>query len=610
MSVDWAGLEAATVVAVDTETSGLHPDDGARTACVACAWRDGDDIHSLAIPFDQGVLTGKVGITEKQALLLPIDEGWNADRDTWVRLLTTLRTKQLVFQNAKFDLWMLLVGTRYWRGGNLSSALYWDTMLATRIIEPTEPSGLDATAKRLGLEGKAGLEDVVVWLRKLKFPSKRYDLAPWPLVERYVDGDAVQTLQVFESQIEYLENEADEEDAERESAEIERELALCKVLFAIEQRGLGYDVERSLEEAERLGVLADTLEMSMPFMCDISSAKRYFFDELGLTPAKLTSTGKPSLDEETVRDWAAEGVRWAKEYREVSRARRAVSMWYQGYPDKIGADGRLRCSYRQGTVASGRLSVERVQLQALPKADKIAEGQIGVRELLTAKEGYGLWSLDMQQAELRVATHYAGCVKMAEMMAAGVDVHGETTKTVIGVPADAPDYKLKRDIGKRLNFAAIFQVGGAKFQATLAQLADVHLPLGECEDIVHRWRQTYPEYGVAYRKAERAFEDRGYVRILPGTEFESRSYLGPRDWAHTGWNRMVQGSLAAWLRMWLVAVEDKWPDTLVLTVHDSIVLELPADIGDEIAEDVQRFSEKRASELFGVSMPVDVDRYV
>jgi hypothetical protein len=116
------------------------------------------------------------------------------------------------------------------------------------------------------------------------------------------------------------------------------------------------------------------------------------------------------------------------------------------------------------------MSAERVQLQALPKADKyrdivtgkrlpIYEGIPDVRDLLVPKEGHGLWNLDLSQAELRVASIYARCEEMLRELGEGQDIHSNNTRTVLKVPEDAPDWKLKRDIAKRLTFGGIFQIG-------------------------------------------------------------------------------------------------------------------------------------------------------
>jgi DNA polymerase-1 len=562
----------------------------------------------MALPFDQGlrdkILTPGRADQLELAFARETQPDENLSGEDWHRLMDGLRGKLIVMHNSKFDLTMLDVGTRHHTGVDLGSNLLWDTMLASAVLEPLELKGLDAASQRIGLSGKRGIEHVVDWLTKRKLPTKRYDLAPWALVEPYVAGDAELTWELYKHQHKELEW------GDPRNDELWREQQLAVVLFRMERRGIAYDYETSLAEADKLEERAHEIETRMPFRADVNSAKRYFFKEQGLTCDRPTPKGGNSLDEEQVRDWIRAGVPWAQEYRDVSRMRRAVSMWYRGYPEKIGEDGRLRCSYRQATVRSGRLSVERVQLQALPKADKIEDGAIGVKELVRAKEGHGLWSLDMQQAELRVASQYAQCQLMLEMLAAGRDIHGETTQEVMGVDPKAKDYKLKRDIGKRLTFGGIFQIGGKTFQATLAKLAGIHMEQSECDALVRKWRRMYPEFGVAYRKAEQRVLSSGYARILPGTEHEMKSWFGVRDYPNTGWNRMVQGSLAAWLAMWLINVEENWPGALVLTVHDSIVLELPEESGDKIAAEVAAFSAERATALFDIDMPVEVDRLV
>jgi DNA polymerase-1 len=597
------GFENAHRVAVDVEASGLFADDGARLSCVACAWEDG----VIGFPFDQGIRDKLV--TLQGALFTETEDDPNLDEDVWRWMLRELEHKELVFHNGGYDLTMLLQGTRHWDGVDLSKMVTWDTMVCHRVLYPTRRAGLDAVARQFGLEGKVGLDEVGAWLKKAKHPKTRYDLAPWRIIRPYVEKDAELTLKIHEYQIE---EDPDREDLPTTDEWLDHELALMQVLFQMETRGIAYDSAASLKAAEELEEKVRELEASMPFPCDITGAKKYFFQEAGLSPDRVSKNGNPSLDEEQVRDWATRGVQWASEYKQAKWAKRAISMWYRGYPEKMGQDGRLRCRYKHGSVTSGRLAVERVQLQAMPKADKIEEGVPEVRKLLLAKEGHQLWSLDMSQAELRVAAKYARCQTMLDALLTGADFHGQTNERVLKSKPEDPDWKLKRDIAKRLTFGSIFQIGGQKFQATLAKLADIHWPLEDCERAVRTWRNTYPEFGVAYRKAERVFGDRGWVRILPDTEYETRSYKGerPGEWPHTGWNRMVQGSLAAWLRMWLPIVEKEWPGLLVLTVHDSVVLEIPEAEGEKVAKEVAERSSDIASDLFDLSMPVDYERYV
>jgi len=162
-------------------------------------------------------------------------------------------------------------------------------------------------------------------------------------------------------------------------------------------------------------------------------------------------------------------------------------------------------------------------------------------------------------------------------------------------------------------------VGGEKFQATLAKMADIHLSIEECDAYVRGWRATYPEFGRAYRKSMIESNHRRGVRILPNTPKEKISFFQPYEFHYDrylnvevvkeAWNRKVQGSLAEFNKMWLVETERRWPGYAVLNVHDSIVLEAPLDEGDQLAEAVAAHTAVIATDLFGVEMKCDHDRY-
>src|SRR5207342_2687834 len=100
---------------------------------------------------------------------------------------------------------------------------------------------------------------------------------------------------------------------------------------------------------------------------------------------------------------------------------------------------------------------------------------------IRAPKNHELWSLDLQQAELRIASKYAGCRKMLEQLAQGADIHVDTTRRILGAKKTDPDWKLKRDIGKRLTFSSIFQIGPDYFQETLTRMSGIQLPLAECQ---------------------------------------------------------------------------------------------------------------------------------
>lgn len=280
----------------------------------------------------------------------------------WHQLLRELRSKLLIFHNAKFDLSMMAAGTAFAPGVDLSPWLYWDTMLCARVREPLQSAGLDAVGSRLGFGGKSGDGEVKAWLKAHKKPKGRYDLVPWKIIEPYVRQDAELTIQIYLKQRQSLLRGAD-------LKWFEIEMQLCRVLFQMEQRGVGYSRRKSLAAKKALEKKCGEVEATMPFAADITSAKTYFFKTAGLAPDRRSEkTGAPSLDAQQVRDWAHAGVPWAEEYQFVNFAKRAISMYYLGYVEKLGEDNRLRPDYKQSTVVSGRLSTGRVNLQALPRS--------------------------------------------------------------------------------------------------------------------------------------------------------------------------------------------------------------------------------------------------
>ncbi len=205
-----------------------------------------------------------------------------------------------------------------------------------------------------------------------------------------------------------------------------------------------------------------------------------------------------------------------------------------------------------------------------------------------------------------------------------------TTKEIFDVwPGDGHNYKtchcdecdtfnVKRDIAKRLTFGGIFQIGWKTFQATLAKLAGIYLPDGECQEIVGRWRGLYPEFGVAYRQSEQMVRKNEWVPLVEDEQGRGkyRSYFNlhrpPVDFPNSAWNRRVQGSLAKFNQLWLVAAEE-WledePGHLVLNVHDSLVIEAEEGQGSDLAGEIAAYSADMATKLFGTEMTVDVKEW-
>lgn len=554
-------------VAVDTETSGLHPDDGARVSTVSVAWvlrdergQEWQQLQAHAWPFWQG-LEGKPeaenGIQGdlfqdgmSQYANLPQPE-WSALMEWLVRVGDA---NGLVFHNAKFDLWMLGEGTGAYGGSgrdggqphtagggggvDLSAYLEWDTSLAAGILMPDvrDPKtrrvtrSLKPISQALwGLDQGDEQQVVKSYLKANRLPAGRWDLIPWSVIGSYASKDAELTLRLYQHQQHLLEV-ATESARGRAQWQLQLDLEVCRTLLRMERRGVPYDAAGSKQAADQCGAEAQRVAKLLPWSpATTPAATDWYFDPNGgkrgdgmrLQPYATTAGGRPSLTESVVRKMVKRGIAGAKEWADYNKLTHARTMWYSAYSDMTGPDGKIRTTFRQTGTISGRFSCERLNLQAIPQDYRLGGetgplGRLGVptpRGLIAqgvAKLGSPaqLWEFDLAQAELRVAAMYAECGSMLQMIREGKDLHGVTATELFGVGPDDPDWDFSRQVAKRANFAMIFGVGAETFRQAVEKETGVEMPLAQATQIVRHWNGLYPEYAAAITSYQQQVEQR------------------------------------------------------------------------------------------------------
>jgi len=415
-----------------------------------------------------------------------------------------------------------------------------------------------------------------------------------------------------------------------------RRQEVTQVLYRMERRGLPFAAHLARQWSGELQTRANQQAQLLPFRpATLATAKHYWFgsgtvkgvEGHGYPPLSTTPTGAPSLTQDDVGKLVAQGLPGAEVWRSYQKLTNADGNWYSGWVKKAGPDGRLRTSVRQNGTASGRFSVEGVQLQAIPHDYKLGgydelEGIPTPRALIGAgvPEGWTLWELDLANAEARVAALFAQCKKMLELIEAGADLHGATATELFHVKPGDPNWGEKRQVAKRANFSLIFGVGWVKLQADIEEQTGVRMTDHETQVLVRKWRALYPEYGKAIDKAMAVVKGRQSNRKLPGGYLDLIN--GERRWftrtedSHKAFNQRVQGNLAQFaLSWWLLAdkhcQEVLTPEELetggvVLTVHDSTVLLLPKDKAEAVVAQVVRLGVELWEKTFpGVPGGVD-----
>lgn len=614
---------------------------------------------AIALPFDQGP-EGKPGWNGQGTLDLfgaGTGEQVNLSESEWRDTMSWLLggwggTKSLCGHNLLYDLIITQAGTRHWSGEDLIGVARWDTLLACRELWPTESGALKTTAARLW--GEEQIEEQTAlrrWLGPKTDP--RFDLVPWDIIRPYAVKDAILTLRLLMLQLDLVgAGESLSAGSNDPHWSLEREFEVMRLLVRMERRGLPYDRVSSLQVADGLRRYQRGLGERLPFRPTAPAAKKYFFgspDEvtdrgvrcLGLRPDKVSErTGSASLDTEAVGLLASRGVEWAAEWGLYNKIEHAIGKWYQGYADACGADGRLRCRFRQTGTRTGRFSVERINLQALPHEYRLGawrkveqdpdwQGWMtggpdwsgvqreipGPRDLIAKRvrelPGWSLWDLDLAQAELRVASMLAGCERMAALVRSGQDLHGATATALFDVKPGDPDWSVMRQLGKRSNFSLLFDVGWRTFKASISKEIGLELGTAQAQRIVRDWKALYPEHVAAVhrtmRRVARMPVGARYVELANG----KHKYFGPGDDTHKAHNNRVQGSIGQLVLDWLLATErivqangiDRTPDGgqggVVLTVHDSITLLLPDGLAGAITSDCRQAAIDLWLEHFG-----------
>lgn len=588
----------------------------------------------------------------------------NLGLDHWIRLMRWLRGRRnLILANAKHDMHILAAGPRdalvrqEWRrnkafrdelpkaaqqaidpmtwtdedlgpyfGLRLDQSTgeldIWDTMLVQALLDPLQSTALKTTARRLwGDESAEEERELAEARRRLGTGlTKRYDLVPWPKMEQYAAADAELALLLFENQQARI---AEGAVPPRAAEQIAKDQRLMRVLYQMERRGVQYDSETSLKVASALTGHMQGVAQGLPF--DPSKTQQvgqFYFGRpedggMGLTPLKVTEVRQdPCVDESQIRILVQEGRPHAEVYDEYSHCSSAVSKWYRGWAMATGPDGRLRTSFvqvaadddtgrgKRGGAVSGRLAVSRIQLHAIPHTNQLpalAREQGSVRGLIGARPGYELYEMDLPQGEVRIATVITDCGAMWDVIDSGEDLHGANARRIWEIDEQDERYPDLRNVGKRITFGTLYGAGIETLRAQILEYTGLEYSAVQTKAARDAFYAAFPEFPrVAYQiqqKADRGLGGCGYVTLIDGR----RRMFGPAEHTHKAFNAVIQGDLAQSAKTWMIEVEREFPGAMLLQIHDSLVVEVPAsEAGRQQARDIARIGTEVFERDYGI----------
>ena len=361
------------------------------------------------------------------------------------------------------------------------------------------------------------------------------------------------------------------------------EQPLQPVLQRMERRGVLVDREflrgLSTEFTRRLGELETSAHEAAGGPFNLESPKQLqqiLFDRLGIPVVRRTPTGQPSTAEDVLEELAASHPlpRLILDFRSLAKLK---GTYTDSLPEQINAaTGRIHTSYHQAIAATGRLSSSDPNLQNIPI--RTQEGR-RIRQAFIAPPGRVLLAADYSQIELRIMAHLSGDEGLLRAFAERRDVHEATAAEMFGVAPDAvtPD---QRRAAKAINFGLMYGMSAFGLAARL------DIDRGSAARYIERYFERYPGVRRYMDDTRRIAAEQGYVETVEGRrlylpEIRSRNKQQQQYAERAAINAPMQGTAADIIKRAMLAVDDwiereRAPATLVMQVHDELVLEVDA----------------------------------
>jgi DNA polymerase-1 len=291
----------------------------------------------------------------------------------------------------------------------------------------------------------------------------------------------------------------------------------------------------------------------------------------------------------------------------VRKAAKFRSSYVKPMKEGLTRDGRLHPDLRAIGTISSRNACARPPMQQPPKREK----KLKVRTAIVAPPGWVLVTADLQQGEPRVMAGLSGDLNLKRDLLEG-DLYSSIANLTYGARY------LGKDEGKKAGTDSYVMRQAAKFAflawgygcgaAKLAGLLGI--TVAEAQAALRRWEAAYPDL-IRFRnrvnQQPAAFLESGWIAPLWDRYFvdDKGIHLSTKP-SRLGLNYYTQGSQAYLLRVALHRIIDwGWSWALFHTMHDEILLCVPAHMGDQAA---QVLKAAMSMDWHGIPIECDVDK--
>ena len=573
-----AELREATWVSIDVETYGIrYKDDNYKILSLAAygagqenayVWLSGALSHDVAGPLYQLLEDPKI---------------------------------KLVGHNIKFDVTAIRHGL-----GVKCSGVWGDTRLWSKMFDHDQSASLAAMGPLIGMgahkdEAHEYVKEATKHIRATdKSRAKRagayaYAAIPKDLLAQYNARDVVVTSRLVEY---YLAKSKEFPTVMPHWFNVVKDAAWA--ISMIEHWGIPVDktavkalgMYLETEKAE----LAKSFKKYGDFKPDSThDVAKLLFETLRLKSKWKTPSGRPSVDRNALGKLADQHpvVNKLLMWRKLTKMN---GPYVEGLLPFIGKDGRVHPDFLLDGAASGRLSCRAPNLQNIPRAAT----QLGkmIRTAFVAPPGKIFVQADYSTLELRVAAFLCQDEAMCEVFRSGVDYHKRTAQMISdkewGITPDKVT-KVHRTAAKDINFGLLYgksDYGIAKdLKTTTEEAAKIRNAILGIFPNLAQWIDGELQHARKTGYGRTYWDQRDGenipTRIRPLRGLGSVDEKQRQSAERASWHTPVQGTASDFCLASIVetvkwVIEDVVPAKVILTVHDSILLEVDEDALDEV----------------------------
>jgi len=288
------------------------------------------------------------------------------------------------------------------------------------------------------------------------------------------------------------------------------------------------------------------------------------------------------------------------QYREVAKLK---NTYIDTLPTMVDEHSRLHTTYGLTNAQSGRLNSSDPNLQNIPTRTDLGRR---IRTAFVAGKGKRLISADYSQFELRLAAVLADDKELIEMFNRGADVHTATAAQVYGrEPEDVT--KQMRRAAKVINFGILYGMSPHGLSIATGMTRE------QAVAFIDRYKELRkPLFDYTAKVLEQARKD-GFVETLfgrrrPMPDIHSSNFVVRSAAERAAINMPIQGTEADIMKMAMIKVDEvlraQHNDCqLLLQIHDSILVECPAEVAGNIGELLKETMES----VYKLPVRLDVD---